>query len=70
MTKCLNPNIIDLLERGIDEPIAAELRTRFATFAEDWDAPEMDVYDTEFANNRMESWNKAASTDATRSVYR
>ncbi len=69
MTKCLNPNSVDLLERGIGEPIAAELRTCFATFAEDWDAPEMDVYDTEFANNRMESGNQAASTNATSPDY-
>ena len=36
---------IDLRERGIDERLAAELRARFATFAEDWDAPEMEIYD-------------------------
>jgi hypothetical protein len=43
-----NPNSvhIDLRERGIDERLAAELRLRFATFAEDWDAPEMDIYDS------------------------
>ena len=42
-----NPNSghIDLRERGIDERLAAELRARFATFAEDWDAPEMEIYD-------------------------
>jgi hypothetical protein len=36
---------IDLRTREIDEPYAAELRTRLATFAEDWDSPEMDIYD-------------------------
>jgi len=34
---------IDLREQGIDEGLAAELRAGFATFAEDWDAPEMDI---------------------------
>jgi hypothetical protein len=36
---------IDLRARGIDEAHAAELRARLATFAEDWDSPEMAVYD-------------------------
>ncbi len=36
---------IDLREQGIDEGLAAELRAGFATFAEDWDTPEMDTYD-------------------------
>ena len=36
---------IDLRERGIDEAQAADLRRRFRTIAEDWERPEMDVYD-------------------------
>ena len=36
---------IDLRERGIDEAQAAEMRARLASFAEDWESPEMDVYD-------------------------
>jgi hypothetical protein len=36
---------VDLRDRGIDEAQAADLRARFQTFAEDWDRPEMDVYD-------------------------
>ena len=36
---------IDLQARGIDEAQAADLRARLKTFAEDWDSPEMDVYD-------------------------
>jgi hypothetical protein len=36
---------IDLSVRGIDEAQAADLRTRLTTFAEEWDSPEMDVYD-------------------------
>ena len=42
----LTSGYVDLRERGIDESLAAELRARFATFAEDWDAPEMDIYDS------------------------
>lgn len=40
----LEPGPIDLQARGIDEAQAAELRARLATFAEDWDSPEMDIY--------------------------
>ncbi|MCY3721753.1 MAG: hypothetical protein OXG97_05995 [Candidatus Poribacteria bacterium] len=36
---------IDLRERGIDETQAAEMRARLASFAEDWESPEMDVYE-------------------------
>ena len=36
---------IDLRERGIDRQQAAELRARLAIFAEEWDSPEMDIYD-------------------------
>ena len=34
-----------LAERGIDEQQAVDLRRRLAVFADDWDRPEMDVYD-------------------------
>jgi len=36
---------VDLRERGIDESQAADLRRRLASLAEDWDRPEMAVYD-------------------------
>lgn len=36
---------VDLSKRGIDEAQAADLRHRLAAFAEDWDRPEMGVYD-------------------------
>jgi hypothetical protein len=36
---------LDLAKRGIDEHQAADLRHRLKAFAEDWDRPEMDVYD-------------------------
>ena len=41
----LSPTTIDLASRGIDERQASDLRRRLAAFAEDWDRPEMDVYD-------------------------
>ena len=41
----LPPGSIDLRERGIDAAQAAEMRARLASFAEDWESPEMDVYD-------------------------
>lgn len=36
---------IDLSARDIDEAQAADLRARLTTFAEEWDSPEMDIYD-------------------------
>ena len=36
---------VDLADRGIDQQQAADLRRRLASFAEDWQRPEMDVYD-------------------------
>ncbi len=36
---------VDLGARGIDETQAAALRARLARFAEDWDSPEMTIYD-------------------------
>ncbi|MBC8183572.1 hypothetical protein H8E88_20965 [candidate division KSB1 bacterium] len=41
----LEPQHIDLQSRGINKSHAAELRARLATFAEDWDSPEMKLYD-------------------------
>jgi hypothetical protein len=35
---------IDLRARGIDPAQAAEVRARLAAFAEEWDSPEMDLY--------------------------
>lgn len=37
--------VVDLAARGIDLEQAADLRGRLAAFAEDWQRPEMDVYD-------------------------
>ena len=36
---------VNLAERGINEQQAADLRHRLAAFVEDWERPEMDVYD-------------------------
>jgi hypothetical protein len=36
---------VTLDERGIDQQQAADLRHRLAAFAEDWERPEMDIYD-------------------------
>lgn len=41
----LGTGSVDLAERGFDEHQAADLRQRLKAFAEDWDRPEMDVYD-------------------------
>jgi hypothetical protein len=41
----VNQNAVDLMERGVDEDEAAELRARLQTFAEDWERPEMEAYD-------------------------
>jgi hypothetical protein len=35
----------DLEGRGINEQQAGDLRQRLKSFAEDWERPEMDVYD-------------------------
>jgi hypothetical protein len=37
--------MVDLRERGVDEPQAADLCRRLSRFAEDWNRPEMAVYD-------------------------
>ncbi|MEH1891952.1 MAG: hypothetical protein V7K92_21695 [Nostoc sp.] len=36
---------IDLASQGINEPQAEILRSHLATFADDWDSPEMSIYD-------------------------
>ena len=38
---------INLKERGIGKTQAAELRGKLNTIAEDWNRPEMDVYDVD-----------------------
>jgi hypothetical protein len=41
----LETSHIDLQVRGIDEAQAAELRAQLGTFAEEWDSPDMAIYD-------------------------
>lgn len=41
----LTGQYIDLEVRGISRRQALELRERLAGFAEDWDSPEMELYD-------------------------
>jgi hypothetical protein len=38
---------INLQERGINKEQAAELRNKFSAIAEDWNRPEMDIYDVD-----------------------
>ncbi len=41
----LEASHIDLQTRGIDEVQAAELWAQLGTFAEEWDSPDMAIYD-------------------------
>ncbi len=38
---------INLQERGIDKTQAAQLRAKLSTMTEDWNKPEMDIYDVD-----------------------
>lgn len=40
-----NDGPVSLEDHGIDVSQAAELRSRLQTFSEDWDRPEMAIYD-------------------------
>jgi hypothetical protein len=42
----LEASHVDLRERGINEAQAADLRAQLGTFAEEWNSPEMDLYDS------------------------
>jgi hypothetical protein len=41
----LSGRLIDLQAREISEVEAAEVRTHLLTFAEEWNSPEMELYD-------------------------
>lgn len=41
----LDSKPIDLRKRGISKAKARKLRAQLATFAEDWESPEMSAYD-------------------------
>jgi hypothetical protein len=42
----LDTGSVDLRQRGISKEQAKALRAQLATFTEDWDSPEMSIYDT------------------------
>ena len=46
----LDTGKIDLQARGIDKQQAADLRARLKAFAQEWESPEMDIYDNYDAN--------------------
>ena len=48
-------NAIDLQKRGIDEAQAADIRARLVSFAEDWENPEMSIYDNNIGIRRQYS---------------
>ena len=43
----LNTQEINLQERGIDKSQASDLRSKLSPMAEDWNSPEMDIYDVD-----------------------
>lgn len=43
----LDTREINLPERGISRVQAAELKAKFNTIAEDWNRPEIDIYDVD-----------------------
>ena len=49
----LDPGQIELAARGMGAAEAEELRARLATFADEWDSPEMSAYDNYDANRRQ-----------------
>lgn len=42
----MKKNEIDLASQGIDREQAEALRASLATFSEDWESPEMSIYDS------------------------
>ena len=53
----LETSDIDLQERGIDEAQAAALRAQLGSFAEEWDSPDMALYDNyDAAKAKLSSW--------------
>jgi hypothetical protein len=43
----LQPVRINLTAKGIDKEQASMLRAKLGTISEDWDRPEMDIYDVD-----------------------
>lgn len=56
MVTFLAPTPVSLRERGIDEAQAADLRNRLASFAEEWESPEISPYDNyDVSKNQLET---------------
>lgn len=51
----VRPNDIDLASQGIDRKQAEVLRTSLATFSDDWDSPEISIYDNYDAAKKTNS---------------
>lgn len=50
----LEERLVSLPERGIDTETAGDLRAALASFAGDWDSPDMDIYnDYDAAKSRL-----------------
>lgn len=49
VTFLTDANGIDLRALGIDRSEAADLRGRLSTFCDDWQDPDMDIYDERYA---------------------
>ena len=47
----MRSNDIDLASQGIKEAQAVVLRSQLAIFADDWDSPEMSIYDNKHITN-------------------
>ena len=52
----VEPAPVNLRSLGIDAAQAAEARARLEAFAEDWDSPEMSVYDDYDAARRQQGF--------------
>jgi hypothetical protein len=50
----LEPGHVELATRGIGPAEADELRSRLATFADEWDSPEMSAYDNYDAHRQQQ----------------
>ena len=53
----LSTRQIDLQELGIGKEEVAELRAKFDTIAEDWNRPEMDIYDVDLITDVTHDWS-------------
>lgn len=62
----LDARKINLQARGIDKQQAANLRAHLKSFAEEWQSPEMDVYDNYDANKSdVSSWRRRSGAVST-----